>query len=123
MTNFNENNQNLSISQLSESLGKYCPDYKVRPSGDKISLEKKDQVNKIISDLKDLLKGDNKSDIEIKTNLLNQMSIDLFQDINNSNSNSNNESETDQTSDNVKKDDVVDADYEEIKDNKNKKEK
>ena len=40
MTNFNENNQNLSISQLSESLGKYCPDYKVRPSGDKISLSK-----------------------------------------------------------------------------------
>lgn len=86
--------------------------------GAKIDSNKKADLVSAINLLKDLLNSDNKNEIENKTNMLNQMSMDIFQNVN-----SNEDKRTDEN-DNVKsdsKEDVVDADFEEIKDNKNKK--
>ncbi|HIH2762571.1 MAG TPA: molecular chaperone DnaK [Candidatus Azoamicus sp. MARI] len=95
--------------------------------GDKIDSSKKEGLINAIKVLKNLLISDDKNEIETKTNILNQMSMDIFQNIN-SNSDKERaqtaESETENNNDNVKsdnKEDVVDADFEEIKDNKNKK--
>ncbi|HIH2762243.1 MAG TPA: molecular chaperone DnaK [Candidatus Azoamicus sp.] len=97
--------------------------------GDKIDSSKKEGLINAIKVLKNLLNSDDRNEIETKTNVLNQMSMDIFQNIN-SNSDKERaqtaESETENNNDNVKsdnKDNVVDADFEEIKDNKDNKNK
>lgn len=87
--------------------------------GDKIDLNKKEELLKAITALKDLLTGDNRDDIENKTNILNQMSMDIFQNINSDKEES--KPSEDENGKNDTKENVVDADFEEVKDNKNKK--
>lgn len=89
--------------------------------GNKVDSAKKGELLNAITVLKDLLNSDNKIEIENKTNILNQMSMDIFQNIN-----SNTEEDVSKTneSDNSKsdnKEDVVDADFEEVKDSKDNK--
>lgn len=88
--------------------------------GDKIDLNKKEELIKSITMLKDLLSSDNKDEIENKTNILNQMSMDIFQNINKEKAD-NSKPNDDDISKNDSKENVVDADFEEVKDNKNKK--
>lgn len=84
--------------------------------GEKINKNEKENIERIIKELKDIILSDNKNSIEEKTNELNQAVSTLHKT----------ENKKDDDNDNNKKDDnkkteednVVDADYEEIKDNK-----
>lgn len=91
--------------------------------GSKLDSNKKEELVKAINSLKDLLNSDNRNEIENKTNVLNQMSMDIFKDINNNSEQETQKTEDNDTSKNDNKDNVVDADFEEIKDNKDNKNK
>lgn len=81
--------------------------------GETINQEIKDQIEKIITELKDLLSKDNKSDIENKINELNQAVSTLHKKTDNNDDNNSNNNKP-----NKDDEQVVDADYEEIKNNK-----
>ena len=90
--------------------------------GDKININDKDNIEKIMKDLKHLLSSDNKNDIEEKINELNKAVTLLHHSTSNKNDNDNNTNNDDNNNDAKKnkstEENVVDADYEEIKNNK-----
>ncbi len=90
--------------------------------GEKINVEHKNKIEKVIKELKDLLQSDNKDAIEQKIIELNNSITELHQNTSQSDNNDNN-TDNDNTNSNNKKEknheeNVVDADYEEVKDNK-----
>ena len=101
-------------------------------SSDKINVTEKDNIEKLLKELKTILTTDNKNDIENKTEELNKASINLIQEMykneNPVKEENNDKSDDDKSDDdnykndnndkNQNKEDVVDADYEEIKPNK-----
>ena len=93
--------------------------------GDKINIDDKNNIEKIIKELKDLVSNDNKNEIEEKINDLNKAVTLLHKatqnnnDNNDNNDNKNNDDDnTDTKKNKTTEENVVDADYEEIKNNK-----
>ncbi|HIH2763832.1 MAG TPA: molecular chaperone DnaK [Candidatus Azoamicus sp.] len=92
----------------------------VESIGDKININDKNNIEKIIKELKDLLSSDNKNTIEEKIEELNKAVTALH----NTTTNKDNDNGNDNNDDNENKknknteENVVDAEYEEIKNNK-----
>jgi molecular chaperone DnaK len=90
--------------------------------GDKINVNDKNKIEKAIKDLKELLQSDNKTIIEEKINELNNAVASLHQNNSQNDKNDNNDNNDPTNEDNKKnknqEDNVVDADYEEVKNNK-----
>lgn len=84
--------------------------------GDKLILEDKNSIENALNDLEISLKTENKEDIQEKIQLLIKVSSKLIETINSHQKESSPESF--KTDNNKKKSDVVDADFEEIKDDK-----
>ena len=88
-------------------------------SADKVEADEKENIESAISTLEEALKGEDKSDIEEKTKLLADASSSLAQRLY-AEQQSAQESQNDSNSesDNSSSDDVVDADFEEVKEEK-----
>jgi molecular chaperone DnaK len=90
--------------------------------GDKINIDDKNNIEKIIKELKDLVLNENKNEIEEKINELNKAVTLLHKATPNDNDNNDNKNNDDNNADTKKnkttEENVVDADYEEIKNNK-----
>lgn len=95
--------------------------------GNKISPEEKKNIENLLNELKELQSSDEKSAIESKTNALNQASMNLMQEMYKETQKKNTETKTNDDDDNSNKskpskekdENVVDAECEEIKNNKN----
>lgn len=97
--------------------------------GDKITASDRGKVELAINELKNAVKIDDKSVIEAKINQLNNISTEILSNVNKKNANANNSQKNDSTksrpnsdakNNGSKKqnDDVVDAEFEEVKDDK-----
>ena len=97
---------------------KYHPDKNLKEHGSKISDAEKKSIEEATSLLKESIKGEDIEDIKKKTEALVQASMKLGEAIYKSQQNTKPESDKDDGNDNKgKKDDnVVDADFEEVKD-------
>lgn len=87
-------------------------------AGDKATEEEKTAIEKAIADLEDALKGDSKEEIEAKTNALTEASSSLAQKLYAEQAAQAQSADGAQAQDAGKDDDVVDAEFEEVKDNK-----
>lgn len=86
----------------------------------KLVIDDKEKLEKLVNELKLLLNGDNKLDIDKKSDELNQVSLDIIQKISSSGDANSTDNENKQQ-EKSKDDDVVDADYEEVKTSKKNK--
>ncbi|MBX3519971.1 MAG: molecular chaperone DnaK [Xanthobacteraceae bacterium] len=86
--------------------------------GDKVDADTKSSIESALNDLKESLKGDNAEEIKAKTNALAQSSMKLGEAMYAAKSADNNAGEG---SADAKKDDVVDAEFTEVKDDKDNK--
>lgn len=87
--------------------------------GDKINVNDKSNIEKIIKELKDLLSSDNKTAIEEKIEELNKATTALHQNTTDKdNNNDKNNDDTESKKNKNTEENVVDAEYEEIKNNK-----
>ena len=86
--------------------------------GDKVDAATKSSIESALNELKEAVKGDNAEDIKAKTNALAQSSMKLGEAMYSAKSAENNAGEADA---NAKKDDVVDAEFTEVKDDDDKK--
>ena len=86
-------------------------------AGDKVTDEEKNSIEAAISDLEESVKGDDKSDIEAKTQKLTETSSTLAQKMYAEQAQSAAQEAGDTTSDGAG-DDAVDAEFEEVKDDK-----
>jgi len=89
-------------------------------SADKVEADEKEKIESAISTLEEALKGEDKSDIEEKTKLLADASSSLAQRLyaEQQQSAQENQNDSNSESDNTSSDDVVDADFEEVKEEK-----
>ena len=88
-------------------------------SADKVEADEKENIESAISTLEEVLKGEDKSDIEEKTKLLADASSSLAQRLYaEQQSAQENQNDSNSESDNTSSDDVVDADFEEVKEEK-----
>ena len=88
-------------------------------SADKVEADEKENIESAISTLEEALKGEDKSDIEEKTKLLADASSSLAQRLYaEQQSAQENQNNSNSESDNTSSDDVVDADFEEVKEEK-----
>ena len=86
-------------------------------AGDKVTDEEKTSIEAAISDLEESIKGDDKSNIETKTQKLTETSSTLAQKMYAEQAQSAAQEAGDTTSDDAG-DDAVDAEFEEVKDDK-----
>jgi molecular chaperone DnaK len=89
--------------------------------GDKADPEIKAEVEKAISEVKTALEGEETSIIKEKTTSLSAAMMKIGEAAYKANSEENSDSDQPSESNNEKKEDVVDADFEEVKDNEDKK--
>lgn len=91
-------------------------------AGDKLDSKEKYNIENLIKDLKTSLLGDNKTEIETNMNKLNQASMALLQEINKPQENKTDDNDINDTKKDTadKNENIVDADYEEIKNPKDK---
>ena len=89
-------------------------------SADKVEADEKDNIESAISVLEEALKGEDKNDIEEKTKSLADASSSLAQRLyaEQQQSAQENQNDSNSESDNTSSDDVVDADFEEVKEEK-----
>ena len=89
-------------------------------SADKVEPDEKENIESAILSLEEALKGEDKSDIEEKTKLLADASSSLAQRLyaEQQQSAQENQNDSNSESDNTSSDDVVDADFEEVKEEK-----
>ena len=88
-------------------------------SADKVEADEKENIESAISTLEEALKGEDKNDIEEKTKLLADASSSLAQRLYaEQQSAQENQNDSNSESDNTSSDDVVDADFEEVKEEK-----
>lgn len=106
-----KNRADATIHSVSKTLEK---------SPEKISEDEKNNIEKLIKELKDALNTNEKDIIESKINLLNDASTNLIQEIYKKESEEKRKKQENQEKDN-KKEEVVDADYEDVKSQKNDK--
>ena len=97
---------------------KYHPDKNLKEHGSKVSEADKKAIEDASSQLKEALKGENTDDIKKKTEALVQASMKLGEAIYKSQQNTKPDSNKDDGKDDKgkKEDNVVDADFEEVKD-------
>ena len=90
--------------------------------GDKAEANAKDEVEQAITDLKTALEGDDVTMIKEKTSALSAVMMKMGEAAYKAaEKNSTNDGEDKDTTSNENKEDVVDADFEEVKDNEEKK--
>ena len=87
-------------------------------AGDKATEEEKTAINAAITDLEEALKGDNKEEIEAKTTALTEASSSLAQKLYAEQAAQGQAAQGGAEQASSKDDDVVDAEFEEVKDNK-----
>ena len=90
----------------------------LKKSGDKIDNAEKEKIENAIKELKATILNEDKNEIENKINELTQLSNNLVQEMykeNEKNSTDKKDNDTDKTKKEEKNDNVVDADYEEVK--------
>jgi len=87
----------------------------LKEHGDKVSVEDKAKIETSLADLKEALKGTDVDSIKSKTGALTEASMKLGEAVYKSQQEQKPEEET---STETNKDNVVDADFEEVKDNK-----
>ena len=95
----------------------------MKEHGDKISAEEKKAIENGIADLKKSLEGTDAEDIKKKTQSLIQVSMKLGEAVYKSQQKTNNDDKGDSGPKNTKpgeKDNVVDADFEDVKEDKEK---
>ena len=101
----------------------YSTENNLKEFGDKISQADKDEVENIIKDLEVAMEAENVDDINSKVEMLTQASMKIGQQVYNDGQNAEagqgTEEATSSSSD-TKEEDVVDAEYEEVKDEENK---
>ncbi len=102
----------------------YSTEQSLSEYGDKISAEDKAEVESALNDLKEAVKGTDKSDIDNKTEALTKASMKIGEAMykaqqDSANSNSTSEDNKDNNSSSDEK--VVDADFEEVKDDEGNK--
>jgi len=97
----------------------HATDKSLAEFGDKVDPATKSSIETALNDLKEALKGDDAEDIKAKTTALAQSSMKLGEAMYASKSDDNNAS----GDANAKKDDVVDAEFTEVKDDKDDKKK
>ena len=97
---------------------KYHPDKNLKEHGSKVTEADKKAIEDASSQLKEALKGENTDDIKKKTEVLVQASMKLGEAIYKSQQNAKPDSNRDDGKDDKgkKEDNVVDADFEEVKD-------
>lgn len=94
----------------------------LKEHGDKVSAEDKKTIDTDLQSLKDAIKSENVEDIKTKTQALMQSSMKMGEAIYKAQQTKpENEAEGAKTSDDEKKEDVVDAEFEEVKDSKEEK--
>jgi len=86
-------------------------------AGEKIDQTEKENIEKLIKELKNSINSDDNNEIETKINSLSQASTNLIQEM----YKTDNEKKSPDDDKKEKKDDVVDADYEEVKPSKDDK--
>ncbi|MBK8007592.1 MAG: molecular chaperone DnaK [Rhizobiales bacterium] len=96
----------------------HATDKSLAEFGDKVDAATKSSIEGALNDLKEALKGDDAEDIKAKTTALAQSSMKLGEAMYAAKSGDNN---ADAASADAKKDDVVDAEFTEVKDDKNDK--
>lgn len=90
----------------------------LKKSGEKIDINEKEKIENAIKELKNLMLNEDKNEIENKINELNQLSNNLVQEMykeNEKNDINKKDDSSHKEQKNEKNDNVVDADYEEIK--------
>jgi len=95
----------------------------IKEIGDKISSDEKNKIEIACNELEKSLKTDNKTDIEEKTKILTQYASKLTEAIykkENINTNSSSSSSTQEKEKKSSNEDIVDAEFEEVKDNEKK---
>ena len=100
----------------------YSSEKSLKEFGDKISQGDKDELENAIKDLKAAMEAENVDDIKSKTEILTQASMKIGQQVygNEQGTGTNQGTEENASSSDAKEKDVVDAEYEEVKDEKNK---
>jgi len=98
----------------------YATEKSLTDLGDKVEAEERKSIEEAITALKEAIKGDNKDDIEAKTNALTEVSGKLAERVYAQQAQQNaGDATADATADsNAKADDVVDAEFEEVKDDR-----
>jgi len=102
-----------------ESLA-YSVEQSVAEYGDKLSADEKTEVETAINDLKEALKSDDKTQIDEKTEALTKASMKIGEIMYKASQDSGNTDSSEGGDSSKKDDDVVDADYEEVKEESNK---
>jgi len=95
----------------------------LKEHGKKVSEADKKAIESAVSDLKNALKGTDTEDVKKKTQALIQSSMKLGEAVYKSQQKSSDKKETKQNEDSKNKENVVDADFEEVKEDKNDKDK
>ncbi len=95
----------------------------LKEHGKKVSEADKKTIESAVSDLKNALKGTDTEDVKKKTQALIQSSMKLGEAVYKSQQKSSDKKETKQNEDSKNKENVVDADFEEVKEDKNDKDK
>ncbi len=90
----------------------------VTEAGDKATAEEKAAIEKALGELEAAVKGDDKAEIEAKMNALSQASTPLAQKMYAEQAQPGADAPQGETADDKAGDDVVDAEFEEVKDNK-----
>ena len=88
----------------------------IEEHGDKISAEEKTKIETSINDLKEALKGEDTEDIKKKTGVLTEASMKLGEAIYKDMQQKEQSKEQPKTEEKKKDDNVVDAEFEEVKD-------
>jgi molecular chaperone DnaK len=115
-----EKKELVEAKNKAESLV-YSVEQSVKEHGDKLSDSEKKDVETAIEDLKEALKSDNKSEIETKTEDLTKASMKIGEIMyKESQGSANTDDGAQDNASESKTDDVVDADYEEVKDDDKK---
>jgi len=87
--------------------------------GDQVEAEERKSIEEAVAALKEVIKGDNKDEIEAKTNALTEVSGKLAERVYAQQAQNAGEATADATAESESKaDDVVDAEFEEVKDDK-----
>ena len=90
----------------------------LKDAEEKLTEEEKSSVDEAIKSLKDVIEGDDLASIQEKSAALSQEAMKIGEKLYQQEQENNQQSEAGETSDDLSGDDVVDADYEEVKEDK-----
>ena len=90
----------------------------IKDAEDKLTEDEKSAVEAAIKSLKDIIDGDDLASIQEKSAALSQEAMKIGEKLYQQEQNNNQQGEETNTSEDTSEDDVVDADYEEVKEDK-----